>query len=134
MLRVKTYLAPSKILGAGNGLYAAEAIKKDTIIWAYDPLIDRIYTEQEFKSFDEPIIKTFLNTYCFKFNGKYCLCVDNARFFNHSEDANCYSSDFSEEYMGYTRAKRDIEQGEELTDNYSKMGLRDTDQDFNMAL
>lgn len=133
MLRVRTKLKESKIEGAGTGLFADEFIPKDTIIWEFVSGLDVEYTEEEFQKVTGSD-KEFLITYCFKFGGKYYLCVDNARFFNHSDSPNCYSSDFSENQLGYTRALRDIEKGEELTDDYAGFGLSEDDKEFNISL
>ena len=130
MLRVKTKLAESKIEGAGTGLFADEFIPKDTIIWEFVPNLDVSYTEEEFQNMTG-LDKEFLTKYCFKYLGNYYLCVDNARFFNHSDTPNCYSSDFNENSLGYTRALRDIQKGEEMTDDYLGFGFTEEDKKFN---
>ncbi len=132
MMQVETYLSVSKIPNAGIGLFSKNFIPKDTIVWSLD-VLDNIYTEEEFKSF--PLLyQEFLTTYCFMFCKKYILCVDNARFFNHSENPNCYSSDFSENKLGCTRAKKDIHPNEELTDNYLEFGFLESDKIFNSII
>lgn len=132
MMQVKTYLGISKIPNAGMGLFAKEFIPKGTIVWTFDEL-DNVYTEEEFKSFTE-LYQEFLTTYCFMFCGKYILCADNARFFNHSKEANCYSCDFNENQLGNTRAKNDIYPGDELTDNYLEFGFLESDKIFNSII
>jgi SET domain-containing protein len=47
----------------------------------------------------------------------YILCGDDARFFNHSTDANCFET-YSANGLSPTIADRDIKKGEELTINY----------------
>jgi SET domain-containing protein len=131
MLNVKTTLGSSPI--AGTGLFAAEFIPKGTVIWQFDPMIDQVYTEEQFRAVS-PAHKSFLKTYCFMYMGKYYLCVDNARFFNHSDEPNCMSSDFNETSLGCTIAKRDIEIGEELTDDYSLFGFTESDKAFNLDI
>lgn len=132
MLKVKTYIKESSIPNAGMGLFAKEFIPAGTIIWQYDPNIDREYKENEFSSLTGTN-KEFVTTYSFRFDDKYYLCVDNARFFNHSDQPNCHSTDFRAECLGFTRALRDIATGEELTDDYSKFGLTEGDREFNMS-
>lgn len=134
MLKVKTKLGVSTI--AGIGLFADQFIPKDTIIWEFNPPFDSKWHASiiENASEDEKLQTEFLKTYCFKFNGAYILCVDNARFFNHSNTPNCYSSDFSEKALGYTRALRDIRPGEELTDDYSAFGISEDDKSFNLDI
>jgi SET domain-containing protein len=130
MLRVKTQLKESKIKGAGIGLFADEFIPKDTIIWEYDSKIDNAYLQEEYDKVTG-LDKEFLKRYCFKYLGVYYLCVDNARFFNHSDAPNCYSADFNKINLGYTKALRDIEVGEELTDDYLGFGFTKEDKEFN---
>lgn len=128
MLRVKTKLGASPI--SGIGLFADEFIPKGTIIWEFDPFSDITYTESELNGANE-LYKDFLTTYCFKYEKIYYLCVDNARFFNHSDLPNCYSNNFNSKKIGDTRALIDIEIGTELTDDYSNFGLTNEDNDWN---
>lgn len=133
MLKVKTKLSVSKIEGAGIGLFADEFIPKDTIIWEFTPDIDRVYSEKEFENYTG-LEREFLHKYCFKYLGNYYLCVDNSRFFNHSDNPNCYSADFSEQSLGYTKALRDIHPDEELTDDYLGFGFTEEDKKFNSII
>lgn len=128
MLRVKTKIGVSKIHGIG--IFADEFIPKNTIVWEFNNICDRMYTEDEFNSADK-LFKEYLKTYAFKFCNQYCLCNDDARFFNHSETPNCYSSDFNENVLGCTRALTDINIGDELTDNYNQFGFTDLDNEWN---
>ncbi len=133
MLKVKTKLSVSKIEGAGIGLFAAEFIPKDTIIWEFTSHIDRVYSESEFQS-HTGLEKEFLEKYCYRYLGNYYLCVDNSRFFNHSDNPNCYSSNFNEINLGCTKSLVDIQECEELTDDYSLFGFTEEDKKFNTAL
>jgi SET domain-containing protein len=132
MLRVKTKLGISHIPGAGIGLFADEFIPKGAIIWEYHQGLDQVFEEAEFNRHSS-LIRNFLITYCFRYDGKYYLCIDNARFFNHGEGdaANCYSDEFDKFNMGYTKAKRDIHPGEELLDDYLGFGLTEEDKKYN---
>ena len=129
MLKVKTTIKPSLIPMAGIGLFSSQFIPKGTIVWEYDSAQDREYTIAQYNALNN-IDKEFIDTYAFKFNGKLYICVDNARFFNHSNDPNCCSVDHSALNLGFTIAKRDIQPGEELTDNYLEFGLINEDQDW----
>lgn len=90
-----TYVADSGI--HGKGLFAAETIKKDTIIG----YLDGVHTQQD---------------------GMYVLWIDEEtgfevscvlKYINHSDTPNaCYYDDKS------VVALRDIQQGEEITHNY----------------
>ncbi len=134
MLKVKTYLSESPIESAGIGLFAAEFIPKGTIVWRIDTFIDKLYTEEEYQSVSNPLYKEFLIKYCFMYKGLYVMCVDNARFFNHSDDPNCESVNLNDDEMGVTVAKVDINIGDELTDDYNKFGSIDSDYEFNKMI
>jgi uncharacterized protein len=109
MLLVPTEVRPSKIHGIG--CFATKAIRKGAVIWEFTPGFDLKYTEKQFDSFPK-LLREFLDRYVFE-DGKYfVLCVDNARFFNHSTEANTAS------VGDVTVAKRNIRKGEELTSNY----------------
>lgn len=133
MLLVETKLGVSSIPNAGIGLFADQFIPKDTIIWKYTSNFDKIFYAAEFDGADG-LSKDFMQTYCFKFDGHYILCGDNGRFFNHSDSPNCYSEGMSKDSIGYTKALRDIEIGEELTDDYTKFGLNAGDEKFNRII
>jgi SET domain-containing protein len=113
MLLVKTKLGLSSI--SGIGLFADEFIKKGTIVWEYTPLVDILLSKEEIDRLpnNEQIHKY---AYLDKKYGKYLLCGDDARFFNHSDKANC--DDNYHDELDVTVANRDIEIGEEITCNY----------------
>jgi len=114
MMLVKTYLATSKV--QGTGLFAAEDIPKGTLVWQFVPGFDVIISKSDFVLLPD-IAKDFLAHFGY-YNadeGGYILCVDDARFFNHSDDAN---TDNTQE-IG-TVASRDIKKGEEITCNYAE--------------
>jgi hypothetical protein len=58
------------------------------------------------------------HTYCSRISRHYILCSDDARFFNHSDTPNTESREVHGEDEVITVAKRDIQPGEELTDDY----------------
>lgn len=103
MLLVKTYLDKSSINGIG--LFANQFIPKGTLIWDLDLNFDGI--------FYWPNDSEFLKKYCYRDGDKYVLCVDDARFMNHSDTPNTSNGTNHE-----TIANRDIEIGEEITCNY----------------
>lgn len=129
MLKIKTYIAPSTIPGAGMGCFADEDIPRGKQIWVFNPLIDRLYTVENLELFSE-LERQFVETYAYKHNGLYFLCVDNGRFFNHSEDPNTYDPNY--EYATY--ASKDIKKGEEILSNYSTFGVTLDDLHFNVRL
>ena len=112
MLCIKTKLKVSKI--SGLGLFADELVKKNTIIWRFEPSIDLLFSIENIEKLSSHAQKQFYN-YAFldKTHCKYMLCGDDARFFNHSNNPNCDDS-----LPDKTIALRDIIPGEELTVNY----------------
>ena len=111
---VRTKLDKSSI--AGIGLFAEEAIKAGTVVWKFQPKLDLLLTKDEVNELADAAKEQFLNyAYFDESYGKYLLCGDDARFFNHSDDPNCANGDGDEDT---TIAARDIEKGEELTCNY----------------
>lgn len=113
MLLVKTYIAPSNIHGIG--LFAAEPIKAGSIVWRYMEGFDRMLEPQFVASLPE-IAQTHIRHFCalMKHSGKYLMTGDNDRFWNHSDEPNCLTDEAATE----TKALRDIQQGEELTEDY----------------
>ncbi len=112
MLLVKTYLDKSKIHGIG--LFADELIKKGTLIWKFVPGFDFVVNKKQIAKFPKTT-KDWILQYAY-FDGDekvYSICVDNARFFNHSENSN------TENKEDKTIASRDIRKGEEITSDYS---------------
>jgi len=126
-LLVKTFLNVSSLPNAGIGCFAAEFIAQGTKIWELNTAVDRIYTQQDFDRLSE-LEQKFVETYAYKHHDLYFLCVDNARFFNHSStDFNTLDPDT--EYVTY--AARDIQPGEEILSNYINFGTTDSDKLFN---
>ena len=114
MLTVKTYVAPSSIHGVG--LFAAELIPAQTVIWQFNQHIDKVYSD---KSFLKVCQKTNEHTVCHLLNcsyirgGRFYYVTDNARFINHADQANiAFIDDLSEV------ALRQIEPHEEILENY----------------
>src|SRR5437762_3182880 len=96
----------------GWGVFATRLISKGTIIWVRDDL-DQAFAPEEVKRM-EPIYQKILEDYSFvDSQGMIVLCWDHSRFFNHSCVANCLSAAYE-----FELAIRDINAGEELTDDY----------------
>ncbi len=114
MLTVKTKIKESPI--AGIGLFADQLIPKGTTVWKLEKGFDIELSKAQFANLSEPAQDQVLN-YCY-FNSKtemYVMCGDDARFFNHSDNPNVSSSTEDDRP---DIALRDIEIGEELTQNY----------------
>jgi len=112
MLLVKTKIGPSRI--SGIGLFADQHIPAGTLVWKFEPRIDMLLSESDLdKLSDAARDQIDHHSYFDKARGKYVLCGDNARFFNHSSNPNC-----DEKIPDQTIALRDILPGEELTVDY----------------
>jgi SET domain-containing protein len=126
MLYVRTELKPSTI--EGNGLFAAERIREGQVIWSFTPGLDIVFPRNLRESLD-PVIQDFLNKYCSR-DGEYLIVyADNARFINHSRQSNTRWEDETAVLV----AARDIETGEEITEDYYVVewaGLDTTNRPF----
>lgn len=101
----------------GYGVVANQFIPAGTITWVLDKL-DREFTPEKFNKMP-PVYKNILETYCYRNKkGNYVLCWDNGRYVNHSFKSNCLSTAYDFEI-----AIRDIEVGEELTDDYGYLNV-----------
>ena len=122
MLTVKTYLDKSNINGIG--LFAGEFIKKGTITWKYNPIIDIYFTKEQYPTLPKNI-REFIDEYgsLSKISDKYVLSIDNTRFTNHSKTPNLDSIKLGKEPELVAIANRDINIGEEMTINYKNFDI-----------
>ena len=101
----------------GFGVVATRLIPKGTITWVFDSL-DQTFSPAQIRAL-HPQQKVFLEKYCYRDHlGDYVLCGDHARFVNHSFRSSCLSTAYNCEL-----AVRDIQPGEELTDDYGYLNL-----------
>tara|TARA_R110002049_G_scaffold679_5_gene3990 strand:- start:2800 stop:3384 length:585 start_codon:yes stop_codon:yes gene_type:complete len=101
----------------GYGVVATKFIPAGTITWVLDKL-DRAFTPQQFTKLDK-LYQDILDTYTYRNSkGNLVLCWDNGRFVNHSFKSNCLSTSYDFEI-----AVRDIQPGEELTDDYGYLNV-----------
>jgi hypothetical protein len=101
----------------GHGVVATQHIPAGTITWVLDEL-DREFTPKQFSAFDT-LYQQILDTYSYRNSkGNYVLCWDHGRFVNHSFKSNCLSTAYDFEI-----AIRDIEPGEQLTDDYGYLNV-----------
>lgn len=110
MLLVKTTINPSSIHGIG--LFAAERISKDAPIKFHHPFFDKCLDENKLENLPPPA-QEFVERFGWNDKGKIRLSLDNGRFTNHSYAPNAVLR------LGTTVALRDIEVGEEITQDYS---------------
>jgi SET domain-containing protein len=114
----------------GLGLFAKKLIPKGTIWWHARPQDVLIITKDQFLTLESSHkvsqMKDFLHsllTYSYyeRDLDSLIFCLDNSRFVNHSFNAN---SGASEDENGFCAvALRDIQPGEEITEDYSKYTL-----------
>jgi hypothetical protein len=101
----------------GYGVVATRFIPKGTITWVGDPLDQVLGPERDLQMPD--MLVSQVERYSFRdAQGQRILCWDHARFVNHSCNANCLSAGFD-----FELAIRDIEPGEELTDDYGTLNI-----------
>ncbi|MDC1222196.1 SET domain-containing protein [Salibacteraceae bacterium] len=101
----------------GFGVVATKFIPKGSITWVLDRF-DREFTPKEFQDFDKPY-QEVLDFYAYRnSSGNYVLCWDHARFVNHSFNSNCLTTAYDFEI-----AIRDIQPGEQLTDDYGYLNI-----------
>ncbi len=101
----------------GYGVVAKKLIPKGTITWVLDEL-DREFTPDEVERFSHPV-QAVLDVYAYRnSSGNYILCWDNGRFVNHSFNSTCLSTAYDFEI-----AVRDIQPGEQLTDDYGYLNV-----------
>jgi SET domain-containing protein len=116
MLLVKTRLGQSPIHGIG--LFANQFIPAGIETWRWEPAFDIERSKEEIDALPEHMREWFKQYAYLDFHvGSYLLCVDDARFINHSDDANV-CTDYSLNRYGIDFATRDIQLGEEITINY----------------
>ena len=101
-------------------MFATADLPRGTITWAADPL-DRMLAPDEVAALPQALARDLLDRFAWQASdGNFILTWDNARFVNHSCAPNCISSGF-----GFEIAVRDIAAGDELTNDYAELGLRD---------
>jgi uncharacterized protein len=101
----------------GHGVVATKFIPKGTITWVLDKL-DRVFTPEQIEKMDK-MYQEVMDKYTYRNpEGNYVFCWDNARFINHSANANCITTAYEFEI-----AVRDIQPGEELTDDYGYLNV-----------
>lgn len=110
----------------GKGIFTKTKIYTNTIIWKYVPNVNcdvykgEVALRNHLKSLSREkaihwIKHCFLSKHCDDVEISANEILDDGAFWNHSDDANCVTKE-----DGSCYAKRDIQIGEELTDNYGK--------------
>ena len=116
MLITPTYIDRSTI--HGMGLFAAETIPPNTLIWkgtpyTYMPVSEETY--QKMRRELSPVSFSQIDKYWVNVKGTHYLCVDDARFINHSlEGCNTHYDSEKNELSSI----REIQKGSEILENY----------------
>lgn len=104
----------------GFGVVATKPIPRGTITWVQDEL-DGVFPPQKPDEL-KPLTRELLEKYSFRnHKGEHILCWDIAKYVNHSFRSNCLSTAYNFEI-----AIRDINAGEELTDDYGYLNLSES--------
>lgn len=101
----------------GYGIFATRLIPKGTITWVKDQL-DRTFTPDEIKNFTKSNEENFLKYTYRDRRGNYFFCWDLTRYVNHSYNPNSILT-----AMDFEIAIRDIQPGEEITNDYGTFNI-----------
>lgn len=116
MLLVRTRIGLSNIHGLG--VFAEELISRGTRVWEFKESVDQVFSIDEMSGLPEPAQSTIRNlAYLCKDSQHYVLATDGAQFMNHSSKPNT-GVEHGEGLEGANIALQDIQQGEELTNDY----------------
>lgn len=101
----------------GYGIVATKLIPEGSITWVQDEL-DQVYTPEQVADM-LPYTQEMIDKFTFRNSkGHYVMCWDTAKYVNHSFNSNCISTPYDFEI-----AVRDIQPGEELTDDYGYLNV-----------
>ncbi|MGB7785604.1 MAG: SET domain-containing protein [Salinimicrobium sp.] len=101
----------------GYGVVATKFIPMGTITWVQDEL-DQVLEPSQVERM-RPEVQKLVDKYSFRNNrGDLVLCWDLAKYVNHSFNSNCLSTAYD-----FELAVRDIQPGEELTDDYGYLNV-----------
>jgi SET domain-containing protein len=116
MMLVRTCVAPSRIHGLG--LFAVEAIARDTPIWRFEAGFDHDFSPEQVAALP-PLAREHARRFSFvsRDNGHAILSGDHACFINHSSNPNTGAPPAAMLPVT-TVAYCDLAAGEEITCNY----------------
>jgi hypothetical protein len=101
----------------GNGVIATAPIPIGTVTWVFDDL-DRTFSPEQFARLSPAAQENVLNYSYTNSKGELVFCWDNERYINHSFHPNCVLTPH-----GFELAVRDIEIGEEMTNDYGFLNI-----------
>jgi len=126
MYLVKVTVKESPI--EGRGVSTLEDIRKGSVVWKFDPAHDKSMSPTEFDALDEAAKESLLRVaYLSSTSNRWVYPPegDPAHFTNHSEKNNMTAvTDSSVSEEPFFIANRDIQAGEELTNNYEEFDTR----------
>lgn len=99
----------------GLGVFATKLIPRGTMTWVRDSF-DTLIPDAAVQRLD-PLRRRVVDRYAWQEGGNWILCWDHARYVNHSCEANCIGIG-----VQFEVALRDIQPGEQLTDDYRSLG------------
>jgi hypothetical protein len=102
----------------GFGVFATQRIPKGTVTWVRDDL-DQVVPSARIATLP-PVYRALLDRYTFRDGpGRHILCWDLGRFLNHCCAPTCLGLE-----ADFEVAVRDIQPGEELTNDYGTLHLQ----------
>ena len=114
----------------GLGVFAAAFVPKGTVVWQFDPGIDRRFPVEWVQRQPEHVRRFIASYAVLNLDGKsYTLTGDQTLFVNHSAASNIGPApDIVVNGEEVVVATRDIQAGEEITVNYGDIDGADRDK------
>lgn len=128
---VKIEVGPSNIHGLG--CFAGDRVEKGQLVWKFESGFDIALPKSQVDSLPVSARENLLTyAYVSKITGDYILCSDDSKFTNHSNDPNvrCFIPEGAEGNELVCFAVRDIEIGEEITNDYRDFDVDPYDVKF----
>ena len=113
MYLIETEVKLSEIHGLGT--FALHPVSEGTVVWRFDPIIDRIIRKDEIQYLPDHVIEHLRVYSTTDPDGHYRIALDNNKFTNHSYSPNTVWDEFEWVF----KAAHDIKAGEELTKDYT---------------
>ena len=103
----------------GYGVFATRRLPKGTITYVWDPLEVEVFPDDP--RLEEPALREPIERYSYiDSRGVRIMSWDHAKYVNHCCQCNTMSTAY-----GFEIAVRDIEAGEQITDEYGMFNLRE---------
>lgn len=117
MFKIKYRLGSSNIHGIG--VFADQDIPKGSVIWEWDREMDEEISQEDFDKMSNKKKEKILHFgYKSKNTGRFYYSESDVHFINHSDDGNSTENINPENGAGVMIAKKDIKEGEEITQDY----------------